>query len=249
MVPLPTSGACATTSSAKYSTTLGVDIRLERATAGASTARSYVLIEENGQRTMQTYLGACTELSLTDVTEDTVGTPGIILIEGYVYDIAEGPALADKAISMAKANGSQVALSLSDSFCVERHRDKFAAAVREGVDIVVADEDEVNALFGTDSFDASLDALDGYDNLFVMTRSEKGSVIVHGDEKLVYPATPVDKVVDTTGAGDAYCAGFLYGWAREESLEECARLGTLCATEVIQRVGARIEPGILERNA
>ncbi len=229
--------------------TLGVDIRLERATAGASTARSYVLIEENGQRTMQTYLGACTELSLTDVTEDTVGSPGIILIEGYVYDIAEGPALADKAIGMAKANGSQVALSLSDSFCVERHRDKFAAAVRDGVDIVVADEDEVNALFGTDSFDASLDALDGYDNLFVMTRSEKGSVIVHGDEKLVYPATPVDKVVDTTGAGDAYCAGFLYGWAREQSLEECARLGTLCATEVIQRVGARIEPGILERNA
>ncbi len=227
--------------------TLGVDIRLERATDGASTARSYVLIEDDGQRTMQTYLGACTELALADVTDDTVRSPAIILIEGYVYDIADGPALADKAMQMAKATGTQVALSLSDSFCVERHREKFAAAVKDGVDIVVADEDEVNALFGTDSFEATLDALDGYDNLFAMTRSEKGSVIVHGDDKLVYPATRVDKVVDTTGAGDAYCAGFLYGRAREQSLEECARLGTLCATEVIQRVGARIEPGILER--
>jgi len=227
--------------------TLGVDVRLEKATGGATTARSYVLIENDGQRTMQTYLGACTELALADVNETTFGSPGIVLIEGYVYDIAEGPALADKAMQMAKASGSLVALSLSDSFCVERHRDKFRAAVENGVDIVVADEDEVNALFETDSFEATLEALDGFDNLFAMTRSAKGSVIVHGDEKVVYPATPVEHVVDTTGAGDAYCAGFLYGRAQQQSLEECARLGTLCATEVIQRVGARIEPGVLER--
>jgi sugar/nucleoside kinase (ribokinase family) len=103
-------------------------------------------------------------------------------------------------------------------------------------------------LFETDTFEATLDALDGRDNLFAMTRSARGSVIVHGDERVIYPATAVDKVVDTTGAGDAWCAGFLYGWARRESLEECARLGTLCATEVIQRVGARIEPGILDRS-
>jgi sugar/nucleoside kinase (ribokinase family) len=228
--------------------TLGVDIRLERAAEGASTARSYVLIEEDGQRTMQTYLGACTELSLADINESTVRSPGIVLIEGYVYDIAEGPALAEKSIRMAKATGSQVALSLSDSFCVERHRGAFAAAIENGVDIVVADEDEVNALFQTDTFDATLDALEGRDNLFAMTRSARGSVIVHGDQRVIYPATAVDKVVDTTGAGDAWCAGFLYGWARQESLEECARLGTLCATEVIQRVGARIEPGILDRS-
>ena len=228
--------------------TLGVDIRLERATDGASTARSYVLIEEDGQRTMQTYLGACTELSLADINESTVRSPGIILIEGYVYDIAEGPALAEKAMRMAKSTGSQVALSLSDSFCVERHRDAFTAAIENGVDVVVADEDEVNALFETETFDATLDALVGRNNLFAMTRSAQGSVIVHGDEQVVYPATPVDKVVDTTGAGDAWCAGFLYGWARRESLEECARLGTLCATEVIQRTGARIEPGILDRS-
>ena len=139
---------------------LGIDVRLEAAHDGAPTARSLVLITGDGQRTMQTYLGACTELALADVNETTFGSPGIVLIEGYVYDIAEGPALADKAMQMAKASGSQVALSLSDSFCVERHRDKFRAAVENGVDIVVADEDEVNALFGTDSFEATLDALD-----------------------------------------------------------------------------------------
>lgn len=227
---------------------LGVDVRLPKAADGAPTARSHILIEDDGQRTMQTYLGACTELGVADVTEATVGRPRVTLIEGYIYDIAEGPALADKAMKLAKANGGQVALSLSDSFCVERHRDAFQNAVENDVDIVVADEDEVNALFSVESFEASLDAIDGMDNLFVMTRSAEGSVIVHRDAKVVHPATPVEDVVDTTGAGDAYCAGFLFGWARGESLEECARLGTLCATEVIQRVGARIEPGILERS-
>ncbi len=226
---------------------LGVDVRLPKAPDGAATARSHILIEDGGQRTMQTYLGACTELGVADITDATVGAPGIILIEGYIYDIAEGPALASEAMRIGRKHGSKIALSLSDSFCVERHRDAFMAAVREDVDIVVADEDEVNALFSVDGFDATLDAIDGMDNLFVMTRSEKGSVIVHGSEKIVYPATPVEEVVDTTGAGDAYCAGFLFGLADGKSLEECARLGTLCATEVIQRVGARIEPGILER--
>lgn len=226
---------------------LGVEVRLAKAADGAATARSHVLIEDGGQRTMQTYLGACTELGVADVNEDTVGSPGIILIEGYIYDIAEGPALADKAMQIGKSRGSRIALSLSDSFCVERHRDAFFSAVKGSVDIVVADEDEVNALVGARSFDETLDAIDGMDNLFVMTRSDKGSVIVHGEEKVVYPATKVDEVVDTTGAGDAYCAGFLFGLANDESLEECARLGTLCATEVIQRIGARIEPGILDR--
>ena len=225
---------------------IGVDIRLPKAADGLPTARSHVLIEDGGQRTLQTYLGACTELKAADINEDTVRSPAIVLIEGYIYDIAEGPALAKKAMQLARANGSKVALSLSDSFCVERHRQTFADAVDQAVDIVVADEDEVNALFGTDDFGGTLDALDGRDNLFVMTRSEKGSVIVHGDDKVVYPADKVEEVVDTTGAGDAYCAGFLYGYARQMPLEDCARIGTTCATQVIQRVGARIEPGVLE---
>lgn len=225
---------------------LGVDVRLTPEPANAATARCHVLISEDGQRTMQTYLGACTELSVEDVTDTTVGAPAVILLEGYIWDIAEGPALAEKAIDIAKSNGSKVALSLSDSFCVARHRDAFHYSVQNGVDIVVADEDEVNALLLTDNFDDTLKALDDYDNLFAMTRSEKGSVIRHGAETVVQAATPVDTIVDTTGAGDAYTAGFLYGWSHGKSLQESAKLGTYCATRVIRQVGARIERGLLD---
>ncbi|MGI9224291.1 MAG: adenosine kinase [Woeseiaceae bacterium] len=225
---------------------LGIDIRLEPAITGAPTARSHILITSDGQRTMNTYLGACTELGVTDVTATTIGTPKAILIEGYVWDIEEGPSLARKAMDIAAQNGSVVALSLSDSFCVERHGASFEQAVRGGVDIVVADEDEINVLMGTEDFDDTLEAIHDYDNLFVMTRSAKGSVIVKGDYRYVHEATAVEEVVDTTGAGDAYCAGFLFGWVNDESLEECARLGTVCATAVIQQVGARIERGLLD---
>ena len=225
---------------------LGVDVRLEAAKDGAPTARSLILITEDGQRTMQTYLGACTELGVSDITPESVGTPKAMLIEGYVWDLPEGPDLTAKAIDIAKRNGTAVALSLSDSFCVERHRDSFEHAVRNGVDIVVADEDEVAALVGADSYNDTIEALEDYDNLFAMTRSEKGSVIVHGDEFIVQPATRVDQVVDTTGAGDAYTAGFLYGWVNDKPLAECARLGTFCGATVVQQLGARIEPGLLE---
>ena len=224
---------------------LGVDIRLTAARGGAPTARSHVLITKDGQRTMQTYLGACLELGLVDITGETIGAPKAILLEGYVWDIEEGPALARKAAEIARGNGTAIALSLSDSFCVERHREAFAEFVENDADIIVADEDEINALVGTSTFDDTMAALDGYDNLFAITRSEKGSVILHGDEHVEQPATPVEKVVDTTGAGDAYSAGFLYGWANGQSLAQCAKLGTYCATRVIQQLGARIEPDAL----
>lgn len=226
--------------------TLGVDIRLTPSSDGVPTARSHVMITPDGQRTMNTYLGACTELTASDVNESTFGAPKAVLLEGYVWDIDEGPTLARKAMDLAAENGTTVALSLSDSFCVERHKASFAQAIEGGVQIVVADEDEINELLGTSSFDETLEAIADYDNLFVMTRSEKGSVIVQGDEKHVHGATPVDKLVDTTGAGDAYCAGFMYGWVNDESLAECARIGTVCATAVIQQVGGRIEPGVLD---
>jgi sugar/nucleoside kinase (ribokinase family) len=225
---------------------LGVDIRLPPRAARMPTARCHVLISANGQRTMQTFLGACTELCVADVNEDTVGEPAVILLEGYVWDIAEGRALAERAIEIAESRGSKVALSLSDSFCVERHREAFEHAVRNGVHIVVADEDEVCALLQTDNHDDTLKALGDYDNLFAITRSEKGSVIVHGDQVVVQQATPVDTIVDTTGAGDAYTAGFLYGWTHGKSLKESAELGTFSATRVIQQVGARIESGLLD---
>lgn len=225
---------------------LGVDIRLKPADDGAPTARSHILVTGNGQRTMQTYLGSCTELALADITEETVATPKAILIEGYVYDIDEGPALCRKAMDIANEHSSTVVLSLSDSFCVERHRDAYEAAIRDGVHIVIADEDEINALMQTSTFDETLEAIRDYGNLFVTTRGDQGSVIVHGNEQVLQAATPVETVVDTTGAGDAYCAGFLYGWANDSDLAECARLGTHCATRVIQQMGARIEPGLMD---
>ena len=225
---------------------LGVDVRTAPAKNGAPTARSHVLIDPDGQRTMNTYLGACTELGVADVTEETVGTPKVILLEGYVWDIPEGPALAAEAIRIAKKNGSAVALSLSDSYCVERHRDAFAKVVRDDVNMVFADDDEVMVLYEVDKFQDVLSMIDGSDNLFVMTRSEKGSVIVEGDTKIVQEAKLIEQLIDTTGAGDAYAAAFLYGWANGKPLDECARLGTHVATSVIQQVGARIDTNVLE---
>lgn len=226
---------------------LGIDIRLAPSADGAPTARSHILITSDGQRTMNTYLGACTELSVEDISPDTVASPKAVLLEGYVWDCPEGPALARKAIDIASQQGAAIALSLSDSFCVERHRDSFEEFVRNGVDIVLADEDEISALLQTASFDDTLNKLESYDNLFAITRSEKGSVIVHGDQLVQQDAEVVARVVDSTGAGDAYSAGFLYGWVKDKSLADCARLGTYCATTVIQQLGARIEPGLLDR--
>ena len=225
---------------------LGVDVRLTPSADGSPTARSHVLITDDGQRTMNTYLGACTELSVSDISPETVGKPKAVLLEGYLWDCPEGPALARKAIEIAHADGAAIALSLSDSFCVERHRDLFEEFVRNGVDIVLADEDEINMLLQTSTFNETLQAIADFDNLFAITRSEKGSVIVHGEQLVTQAANRVEKVVDSTGAGDAYSAGFMFGWANDYSLSECARLGTYCATTVIQQLGARIEPGLLD---
>ncbi len=225
---------------------LGVDIRLDPAADGKPTARSYILITPDGQRTMNTYLGSCTELGVADVTPATVGRPRILLLEGYVWDIAEGPALAARAMEIAADVGATVALSLSDRFCVERHREHFKSAILSGVDIVIADENEITALLGASRFDDAAAQVGTYKPTFVMTRSEQGSVIVRGEERVVQAATPVTKVVDTTGAGDAYSAGFLYGWARDWTLADCAKLATRCATRVIQQVGARLPAGLLE---
>ena len=225
---------------------LGIDIRLEPGTDGAPTARSHILITSDGQRTMNTYLGACTELSVDDITPETVGAPKAILLEGYLWDLPEGPALAMQAIAIARNNDTAVALSLSDSFCVERHRESFDDVVQNGVNIVLADEDEIIRLVQAESFDDALEKIKPYDNLFAMTRSEKGSVIVHDGEHVVQAADAVDSVVDSTGAGDAYSAGFMFGWVNDYSLDKCAQLGTLCATNVIQQVGARIEAGVLD---
>ena len=183
---------------------------------------------------------------MADISEDKVGDAQIVLLEGYVWDIPEGPALAARAIDIAKRNNARVALSLSDSFCVERHQQAYFDAVRDGVDIVFADEDEILALFGEVKFENVSAKLQALGNLFVVTRSAKGSVIFHGEEVVVQEAMNVEKVIDTTGAGDAYTAAFLYGMGQGKSLAECARLGTWCGGNVIQQVGGRIEKDMLD---
>lgn len=224
---------------------LGVDIRRPPAESGAPTARSHILITPDGQRTMQTYLGACTELGVSDITPESMQENEVVLLEGYVWDIPEGPQLAARAIEIARETRARVALSLSDSLCVERHRKTFMDGVENGADIIFADEDEMMALVEAKSFEDVLRAIEDFDNLFVMTRSDKGSVIVHGDYVFQQDAIPVSKVVDTTGAGDAYTAAFLYGYTQGRGLDDCAKLGTWCATQVIQQLGARLEPDVL----
>ncbi len=225
---------------------LGVDVRLEPAREGAPTARSYILITPDGERTMQTYLGACAELGPDDVTPQTFGKPRVVLLEGYIYDLPQGPAAAAKAMELARQQKTTVALSLSDAQCVARHRRAFAAAVGRDVKLVVANETEIVSLFETDGFNEALRRATRTDALFVVTRSEKGSVIVEGEQRVVQRAYPIKKLVDATGAGDAYSAGFLYAWTSGRKLAECADLGARCATAVIQQVGARLEKDALD---
>ena len=225
---------------------LGIDIRLQPAQDGASTARCHVLISPDGQRTLQTYLGACLSLGLEDITSDAVGAPKVMLLEGYIFDTPHGQAAAAEAMRLASTNGTVVALSLSDSFCVERHQQAFLDAIRDRVRIVFSNEAEIIALTDSNDFDEAVEKIRSFEGLFVLTRSEKGSVVVSGNETVVQQASPVEKVIDTTGAGDAYTAAFLYGWTNGRPLAECAELGSRCAAAVIQQVGGRIEKGVIE---
>lgn len=225
---------------------LGIDIRLQPASNGASTARCHVLISPDGQRTLQTYLGACLSLDIADITSAAVGAPQVMLLEGYIFDTPHGQAAAAEAMRLANSNGTVVALSLSDSFCVERHQQAFLDAIRERVRITFANEAEIIALTDSSSFDEAVEKVREFAGLFVLTRSEKGSVVVNGAATVVQQASPVSKVVDTTGAGDAYTAAFLFGWTNGKNLQECAELGSHCAAAVIQQVGGRLEKGVIE---
>jgi sugar/nucleoside kinase (ribokinase family) len=225
---------------------LGVDVRLEPMKGATPTARSYILITPDGERTMNTYLGAAAELGPENVTSDTFGKPGIVLLEGYVWDMAAGQGAMANALALAKQAGARVALSLSDEWCVDRHHAEFVALIGRDVKIVVANETEILRLFEVQDFAAAVARASRIDALFAITRSEKGSVIVQGRETVVQRAYPVEKVVDATGAGDAWMAGFLYGLTRGQSLAQCAELGSRAATRVIQQVGPRLEPGALK---
>jgi sugar/nucleoside kinase (ribokinase family) len=207
---------------------------------GPATARCLVLVTPDAQRTMNTFLGASQNLTEADVDEDTVKQSAIVYLEGYLWDPPAAKAAFVKAAKIAHGAGRKVALSLSDSFCVDRYRDEFLGLMRSGaVEIVFSNESELHSLYQTADFETAVAQLCAEKVLGVVTRSEKGSLVVTKGEALAVPAFPVDQVVDTTGAGDLFAAGFLAGLSKHKSLETCARLGALAAAEVIQHIGAR----------
>ncbi|MEO3997734.1 adenosine kinase [Mesorhizobium sp. CAU 1732] len=204
------------------------------------TARSMIFVTPDGERSMNTYLGACVELGPEDVEEHKAQGAKVTYFEGYLWD----PPRAKEAIRLtaqhAHAAGREVSMTLSDSFCVDRYRDEFLELMRSGtVDIVFANESELKALYQTSSFEAGLEAIRKDCKLAAVTRSEHGSVVVRGDETVAVDAIEIAELVDTTGAGDLYAAGFLHGYTTGRSLADCGRLGSLAAGLVIQQVGPR----------
>ncbi len=219
----------------------GVAFDTPAATSGPPTARSLIFVTPDAQRTMNTYLGACVTLSPADVDPALVASAAVTYVEGYLWDAPDAKAAVVKAMDAAHAAGRQVSLTLSDSFCVDRWRDEFLDLVRNKVDILFANEGELLSLYQAKSFDDALQAARRDGQVLALTRSAKGSVVVRGGEVHVVDAAPVKKVVDTTGAGDLYAAGFLYGFTRGLPLAECARIGGIAAAEIISHVGARPE--------
>ena len=223
---------------------LGVDYTTARATGGSSTASSMIAVTPDGQRSMNTYLGACREMTPADVDVNEIAAAKILYIEGYLWDTDAAKDASRKAIKAAKDAGAQVALSLSDSFCVGRFRDEFLELMRHDLDILFANEDEAKSLFETEDFGIVTERMKGWGGTAAITRSALGCVVIKGEAVHAVPAAPVAKVMDTTGAGDLFAAGFLYGLTRGKSLADCGKLGSLAAAEIISHYGARPETSL-----
>lgn len=208
---------------------------------GPATARSFILVTPEGERTMNTYLGACVNLTTADIDEEIVQASHVTYMEGYLWDRPEAKEAFKKAAQISRKAGRETAITLSDSFCVERHRDSFLDLIRKDIDIVFANESEIKSLYQTQNFDGAAQAIARDCKLAVLTRSEAGCVVVKGSSMLSSPAYPVNKVVDVTGAGDLFAAGFLFGYTQGKPLAHCAQLGALAAAEVISHIGARPE--------
>lgn len=219
----------------------GVHFETPHASAGPATASSLILITPDGERTMNTFLGACVHLSPGDIDEAVVSAAKVTYLEGYLWDPPLAKQAFKKAARIARDAGRLVSITLSDSFCVDRHRDSFLDLIRNDIDIVFANEKEITSLYQVGHFDEALQLVRKDCAVAALTRSEAGCVIVKGDEIHVVEAHPVEKVVDATGAGDLFASGFLYGFTRDLPLVQCARLGALAAAEVISHVGARPE--------
>jgi adenosine kinase len=218
----------------------GVAFDVKPATDGPASASCYILVTPDGERTMNTYLGAAQNLFPADIDEKAVADAAITYLEGYLWDPPHAKEAFVKAAGIAHKAGRKVALTLSDAFCVDRYRDEFRKLMRDRtVDILFANENELRSLYQTADFDTALEALRNDIALAVVTRSEKGCVVVQGSTTERVPAAPIEQVVDATGAGDLFAAGFLVGYSRGKDLRISAQLGALAAAEVIQHVGAR----------
>jgi sugar/nucleoside kinase (ribokinase family) len=225
----------------------GVAFETKPAGHGPATGCSYILVTPDGERTMNTYLGAAQELTPADIDADQVAASAFVYLEGYLWDPKSAKEAFVKAATIAHQAGRQVALTLSDSFCVDRYRDEFLELMRGGtVDLVFANEAELHSLYQTSDFDTALKALRSDIGLAAVTRSEKGCVVTSKEGVTTVPAFPVKKIVDTTGAGDLFAAGFLFGLSRGVGHENAGRLGGLAAAEVIQHIGARPQVSLKE---
>jgi len=206
---------------------------------GAPTSRSLILVTPDGERTMNTFLGISTDLDQGEIDANLIASSAIVYLEGYLFDRPEAKTAFRQAVKIAKSARRQVALTLSDSFCVDRHRAEFIDLIRDGVDILFANESEITSLYETSDFELAAQNAARDTHLAALTRSAKGSIILSEGNRLEIPVDPIETVVDSTGAGDLYAAGFLYGLTAELGLEAAGRLGSLAAAEVISHMGAR----------
>jgi sugar/nucleoside kinase (ribokinase family) len=219
----------------------GVRFETKSAERGASTARCLILVTPDGQRTMNTYLGACVELGPEDIDETAITSSKIIYLEGYLWDPPRAKEAMLKAANLAHTKGRKVALSLSDAFCVDRHRAEFKRLIQDHVDVLFANESELLSLSEQGSLEQAIASIRPLTETLVVTRGAQGATVTRGSETASVPAKAIARVVDTTGAGDLFAAGFLFGYTRDRSLSESATIGAACAAEVISHYGARPE--------
>ena len=225
----------------------GVAFETRPASDGPATGCSYILVTGDGERTMNTYLGAAQDLSPADIDPNEIAGARIVYLEGYLWDPKDAKDAFVKASKIAHQADRQVALTLSDAFCVDRYRGEFVDLMRGGtIDLVFANEAELHSLYQTSDFDTALKQLRNDAKLGVVTRSEKGCVVASRDGVITVPAFPIEEIVDTTGAGDLFAAGFLFGLVRDAGYENAGRLGALAAAEVIQHIGARPQVSLKE---
>jgi sugar/nucleoside kinase (ribokinase family) len=225
----------------------GVTFKTKPAAGGPATGCSYILITGDGERTMNTYLGAAQDLKPADVDPAAIAAAKIVYLEGYLWDPKDAKDAFVKASRIAHQGGRQVALTLSDAFCVDRYRGEFIELMKIGmIDVIFANESELHSLYQTSDFDTALKLLRSDVELGVVTRSEKGCVVASRAGVVAVPAFPIETIVDTTGAGDLFAAGFLFGLVRNAGYENAGKLGALAAAEVIQHIGARPQISLKE---